>query len=127
MKFVAHILETYFTGLQGKQIAVLGLGVSNRPLVGLLLRYGCTVTAYDKTPKEKMDAEVLALERLGCKLETGEKYLQNLQGELVFRTPGMHPANPALEAVRASGGEVTSEMEVFFACTYSSISLWTSR
>ena len=112
---MAHILETYFTGLQGKQIAVLGLGVSNRPLVGLLLRYGCTVTAYDKTPKEKMDAEVLALERLGCKLETGEKYLQNLQGELVFRTPGMHPANPALEAVRASGGEVTSEMEVFFA------------
>ena len=36
--------EQYFTALKGKRVAVLGLGVSNRPLVRLLLRYGCTVT-----------------------------------------------------------------------------------
>ena len=108
------LLESYFTALQGKQIVVLGLGVSNRPLVRLLLHYGCKVIGCDKTPREKLDGEVLALEEQGCVLQVGENYLENLTADLVFRTPGMHPSNPALEALRNAGAEVTSEMEVFF-------------
>ncbi|MBQ8748690.1 MAG: UDP-N-acetylmuramoyl-L-alanine--D-glutamate ligase [Oscillospiraceae bacterium] len=111
---MVSLLESYFTSLQGKRIAVLGLGVSNRPLVRLMLRYGCAVTGCDKTPYEKLEAEVLELERLGCRLQTGENYLENLVADLVFRTPGMHPNNPALEALRSAGATVTSEMEVFF-------------
>ena len=106
--------ETYFTSLRGKKIAVLGLGVSNRPLVRLLLEFGCDVTGCDRTPRENLDAEVLELERAGCKLSLGDTYLEGIQAELVFRTPGMHPGNPALEALRQKGAEVTSEMEVFF-------------
>ena len=106
--------ETYFESLKGKRIAVFGLGVSNRPLVRLLLEFGCDVLGCDRTPREKLEAEVLELERLGCKLSVGEHYLDNLEADLVFRTPGMHPGNPALEALRAKGAEVTSEMEVFF-------------
>ena len=111
---MASILETYFTSLKGKNIVVLGLGVSNRPLVRLLLRYGCSVTGCDKTPREKLDEELLELEKLGCKLQVGESYLDNLTADFVFRTPGMHPGNPALEGLRQTGAEVTSEMEVFF-------------
>jgi len=111
---MASILESYFTSLQGKNIVVLGLGVSNRPLVRLMLRYGCTVTGCDKTPYEKLDDEVLELERLGCRLQTGDEYLENLAADMVFRTPGMHPGNPALETLRQKGAAVTSEMEVFF-------------
>ena len=33
---------------------------------------------------------------------------------MIFRTPGLHPGHPALEAARARGAEVTSEMELFF-------------
>ena len=106
--------EAYFSSLRGKRIVVLGLGVSNRPLVRLLLQYGCSVVGCDKTPREKLDEEVLELERQGCRLQVGEKYLENLSGDIVFRTPGMHPGNPALEALRRNGAEVTSEMEVFF-------------
>ena len=111
---MVSLLESYFTSLQGKNIVVLGLGVSNRPLVRLLLRYGCTVTGCDKTPYEKLDSDVLELEQLGCRLQTGDGYLDNLDADLVFRTPGMHPDNPALAALRQAGAEVTSEMEVFF-------------
>ena len=111
---MASLLEAYFTSLQGKNIVVMGLGVSNRPLVRLLLRYGCTVIGCDKTPYDQLDAEVLALEQAGCKLQTGEGYLENLSADLVFRTPGMHPGNPALEKLRQAGAEITSEMEVFF-------------
>ena len=111
---MAEILKSYFTALQGKHIVVLGLGVSNRPLVRLLLQYGCTVTGCDKTPREQLDAELLELEQLGCRLQTGEGYLDNLTADIVFRTPGMHPANPALEQLRQDGADVTSEMEIFF-------------
>ncbi len=106
--------EAYFTGLKEKNIAVLGLGVSNRPLVRLLLEFGCRVTGCDRTPRESLDAEVLELEKAGCLLQVGERYLDGLEADLVFRTPGMHPGNPALVSLRERGAEITSEMEVFF-------------
>ena len=106
--------EEYFSSLKDKKIAVLGLGVSNRPLVRLLLEFGCDVIGCDKTPREKLDDEVLALEKAGCKLHVGETYLDGVEADILFRTPGMHPSNPAIEALRARGAEVTSEMEVFF-------------
>ena len=104
----------YFESLKVKRIAVLGLGVSNRPLVRLLLEFGCQVTGCDRTQREKLDAEVLALEALGCKLSLGEGYLDNLQADVVFRTPGMHPGNPAIVALKENGALITSEMDVFF-------------
>jgi UDP-N-acetylmuramoylalanine--D-glutamate ligase len=104
----------YFTSLSGKKIAVLGLGVSNRPLVRLLLEFGCDVTGCDRTPREKLDEDVLELERLGCKLSLGDSYLENLDAQIVFRTPGMHPGNPALAVLRSAGADVVSEMEIFF-------------
>ena len=106
--------ETYFTNLKGKRIAVLGLGVSNRPLVRLLLKFGCDVTGCDRVEREKLEEEVLELERLGCKLSLGAGYLDGVRADIVFRTPGMHPANPALERLRELGAKVTSEMQVFF-------------
>ena len=106
--------EQYFTGLRGKRIAVLGLGVSNRPLVRMLLNHGCSVTGCDATPYENLDEDVLDLERAGCRLKTGEDYLKDLHADVVFRTPGMHPDRPELKALRDAGAEMTSEMEAFF-------------
>ena len=106
--------DEYFDSLRGKRIVVLGLGVSNRPLVRLLLEHGCTVTGCDRTPREKLDQDVLELEKLGCTLSVGDGYLDNLSADLVFRTPGMHPDIPALQGLREQGAAVTSEMEAFF-------------
>ena len=107
--------DTYFTSLRGKKIAVLGLGVSNRPLVKLLLEFGCDVVGCDRTEREKVDAEVLELEAMGCRLSLGETYLEGVEADVLFRTPGMHPGNPAIAALAAKGAQVTSEMEVFFS------------
>ena len=106
--------EQYFTSLNNKKIAVLGLGVSNRPLVRLLLEFGCDVVGCDRTPREKLDAEVLELEASGCRLHLGDNYLDGVEADVLFRTPGMHPGNPAIQALAAKGAQVTSEMEVFF-------------
>ncbi len=106
--------EQYFSSLKNKKVAVLGLGVSNRPLVRLLLEFGCSVVGCDKTPRENLDAEVLQLEKMGCKLHVGEDYLEGVEADVVFRTPGMHPGNPAIVALHSRGAQITSEMEVFF-------------
>lgn len=106
--------DTYFHSLRDKKIAVLGLGVSNRPLVELLLSYGCDVIGCDRTPREKLDQEVLALERKGCVLSLGDSYLDEISADVVFRTPGMHPGNPAIVRLQERGALITSEMEVFF-------------
>ena len=106
--------EAYFNSIQEKKIAVLGLGVSNRPLVRLLLEHGCSVIGCDKTPREKLEDEVLELEKLGCQLHLGEGYMDNLEADIAFRTPGMHPDIPGIAALREKGAQVTSEMEVFF-------------
>ena len=106
--------DTYFENLRGKTVAVLGLGVSNRPLVRLLLEYGCIVFGGDRTEREKLDAEVLELEKLGCKLYLGEYFYEKMDAQIAFRTPGMHPDSPAVTALREQGAEITSEMEAFF-------------
>ena len=111
---MATAFETYFENLRGKKIALLGLGVSNQPIVKLLLEFGCDVTGCDRTPREKLDESILELERLGCKLRVGPGYLDGLEADIVYRTPGMHPAHPALEQLRRQGAHVTSEMADFF-------------
>jgi UDP-N-acetylmuramoylalanine--D-glutamate ligase len=111
---MATAFETYFENLRGKKIALLGLGVSNQPIVKLLLEFGCDVTGCDRTPREKLDESILELERMGCKLRVGPGYLDGLQADIVYRTPGMHPAHPALEQLRSQGAYVTSEMADFF-------------
>jgi len=107
-------LCSYFERFAGKRIAVLGLGVSNRPLVRLLLQHGLDVTGCDRTPREKLDAEVLELERMGAVLRVGDGYLDGLCADVVFRTPGMLPTRPEIRALAEVGAEITSEMEVFF-------------
>lgn len=107
-------LDAYFERLRDKHVLVLGLGVSNRPLVRKLLQYGICVTGCDRTPREKLDAEVLELERMGARLHLGEDYLENISGDVAFRTPGLHPEKPELIALRNAGTVITSEMEAFF-------------
>lgn len=107
-------VNAYFDTLKGKRVAVLGIGVSNRPLIRMLLARGIETLACDKTPRGALDPEVLELERLGAKLHVGPDYLDGITADVVFRTPGMHPDIPALRQLRKAGAAVTSEMEVFF-------------
>lgn len=106
--------EEYFEKLRGQRVAVLGLGVSNRPLVRLLLEFGADVIGGDRTPREKLDAEVLELEKLGCRLYLGEDFYKDMTAKVAFRTPGMHPDSPAVRHLREGGATITSEMGAFF-------------
>lgn len=108
-------LEQYVESLKGKRIAVLGIGVSNTPLMELLCRKGCDVTACDKRSLEQMGETGEHLLALGAKLKLGEDYLEDLQYDVIFRTPGLMPFDPHLEEARQRGSLITSEMEAFLS------------
>ncbi len=108
-------VSEYFEKLQEKSVTVIGLGISNRPLVKMLLSRGIAVECRDKTPREKLLPEVLELERQGAKLVLGEEYLEDIRADVVFRTPGLNAFCPQLMSLRERGAVVSSEMEAFFA------------
>lgn len=108
-------LSEYIENLKGKKLCVIGVGVSNTPLIEKLLKSGCDVTACDKRTAEQLGDDYTRLEAMGAKFKLGEDYLDNLEFDVVFRTPGLMPFDAHLEEVRAKGGLVTSEMEVFFS------------
>lgn len=107
-------LQEYIASLRGRTVAVIGIGVSNTPLLRLLLREGIAVTACDRSDRAKLDALAEELEAAGAVLRLGDGYLQDLDQDVIFRTPGLRPDVPELEAARARGSVITSEMEVFF-------------
>ena len=107
-------LQEYIASLRGRTVAVIGIGVSNTPLLRLLLREGIAVTACDRSDRAKLGALAEELEAAGAVLRLGDGYLQGLDQDVIFRTPGLRPDVPELEAARAKGRTITSEMEVFF-------------
>ncbi len=107
-------IQEYLASLRGKTAAVLGIGVSNTPLIELLCRSGVHVTACDKKSRAELGERAEQLEALGAQLRLGEGYLDALRADVIFRTPGLRPDVPALLKAKAHGSVVTSEMEVFF-------------
>ncbi|MBE7045079.1 MAG: UDP-N-acetylmuramoyl-L-alanine--D-glutamate ligase [Ruminococcaceae bacterium] len=108
-------LEQFCASVNGKEVGVIGIGISNRPLISYLVELGAKVTAFDKRSAGELgDGVAEELEKMGVRLCLGADYLEHLEQELIFRTPGMRYDLPQLEAARARGAVVTSEMEVFF-------------
>lgn len=106
--------EEYLSSFQNKTVAVIGIGVSNRPLIELLLSRGVAVTACDKKDRAALGALAEELEEKGCRLRLGPDYLKDLTEDVIFRTPGMRPDLPELTAAIERGSALTSEMEAFF-------------
>ena len=107
-------LRDYIESLRHKTVAVIGVGVSNTPLLELLLAEGIRVTACDKRSREQMGEQAEHLEQLGCELHLGADYLKDLDADVIFRTPGLRPDVPEIAACVDRGAVLTSEMEVFF-------------
>jgi UDP-N-acetylmuramoylalanine--D-glutamate ligase len=101
------------TDFNGVTVSVLGLGISNRPLIDWLLERGAIITARDK--KNRTELEIAdALEARGVKFVCGEHYLDGITDRVIFRSPGIRFDKPELAAAVAEGAELTSEMELFF-------------
>ena len=108
-------LNDYINSIRGKRICVIGIGVSNEPWIRLLAFEGCDVTARDKRSFEQLGMKALELVSMGVKLKLGEDYLEDLNYDVIFRTPGLMPFDEHLEKARENGAVITSEMELFLS------------
>ncbi len=111
------MLTDWKRDLKNATVAVLGLGVSNRPLIDFLLARGARVVARDRKTREALGAFADELAARGVHLVTGEDYLEDLNEEIIFRTPGIRPDLPPLSEAVAKGAVLTSEMELFLELT----------
>ncbi len=108
-------LKDYLSDLKNKAVTVVGAGISNRPLVRLLADAGVSVTVCDRSDPDALGEFYSECAARGVRFRLGEGYLDGLSGDVIFRTPGMHPGHPALRAAAERGAVITSEMEAFFS------------
>lgn len=106
--------QAYFAGLKDKKVAVVGIGVSNTPLIQLLVKKGAKVTACDRNTPEKLGDIYHQLVDMGVEVFAGEDYLDHFDHEIIFKTPGLRCDVPQLVKAKEAGATLTSEMEVFF-------------
>ncbi len=106
--------------IKGKKAAVIGVGISNTPLIRWLVSLDCKVTACDKMTSDDpvLKKNIEALSDISDKIEwsLGENYLSHLEDDyydIVFKTPKMRFETPELAALKAKGSVLTTEMELF--------------
>ena len=104
----------FFESVKGKTVAFIGIGTSNLPLIQLFAQKGAKVMALDKKDEASLGENGVLAKQYGATLVTGDSYLDNIDADIVFRSPGTPFYRPELVAVRDSGRVLTSEMEVFF-------------
>ena len=108
--------------ISGKKVAVLGVGISNRPLIRYIHSLGARITAFDllDTEDRVLKNTIANFEAEGIRIDwsCGKDYLKNLPGqgfEIVFRTPKLRPDIPEIMQAVKEGAVLTSEMEVFLS------------
>lgn len=100
--------------IKNKKVAVVGIGVSNIPLINFLVELGAKVTAFDKKTEAELGDTAKDFIDKGIALELGDGYLSNLKGfDVVFKTPSMRIDSEALINAKNEGAYITSEMEEF--------------
>ena len=114
MSFVNTKLENFNNWIKNKKVAIIGLGVSNTPLIDYMQKLQPDLTVFDNRPEEKIDKNILEkLEKYNIKKQFGENYLSNLKDfDIIFKSPSCRPDLPEIEAEVKKGAKLTSEIEL---------------
>ncbi len=100
--------------ISSRKVAVLGLGISNTPLVRYLAGLGADITVFDKADENALKDNISLLNRYGIKYRLGKDYLSFLEGfDVVFKTPKVRYDIKELIAEKKRGAFITSEIETF--------------
>lgn len=107
-------VKDFFDGVRGKRVAFIGIGTSNLPLIKQFADKGAAVTACDRKDFESLGENGAKAKQYGAQLKLGDDYLENIDADIVFRSPGTPFYKDELVKIRECGKVLTSEMEVFF-------------
>lgn len=108
-------LRRFRADIEGKNVTVVGLGISNTPVIDFLLSCGAHVTGRDKKTEEQLGETASLLRKKGVPLILGDAYLENIAEDIIFKAPGIRGDLPQFLEAQKNGAVLTSEMDVFFA------------
>lgn len=114
MSYYNTKLDDFEKFLSGKKVAIIGLGVSNLPMLDYLHNLNAKVSIFDRKDREKFEEEVISkIEKYNFNLFTGENNLENLNGfDIIFRSPSCRPDKPEILKEVERGAILTSEIEM---------------
>ena len=106
-------IEKFNDNIRGKRVAVIGLGVSNIPLISYFSNLDCKLVLFDKRDIKDMDKTIRDLiVNNNIEYHTGDNYLAYLEGfDYIFRSPSMLPTNKYLVREKERGCIITTEVE----------------
>ena len=109
-------LENFKEKMNGKNVAIIGMGVSNKPLLKYLYDLKCNITVFDKREEEKIDSDIFeTIRELNIKYSIGANYLNKLHGfDIIIRSPSCRPDLPEIKEEIKNGAQLTSEIELLF-------------
>ena len=113
MEFKNQKLEKFEEYIKNKKIAVIGVGVSNIPLIDYLFEKKAKVTIFDDREEEKISKDIFdKIKKYKFDYYFGKRNLDNLHGfEVIFRSPSCLPTKPELVREKERGAVVTTEIE----------------
>lgn len=114
MEFENVKLNEFNSYLKGRKVAVIGLGVSNTPLIDYLHKYKAEVTVFDKREIDDISKDIMdKVVSYGMEFSIGKNYLSKLKGfDIIFRSPSCLPTVPELMEEAERGAIVTTEIEM---------------
>lgn len=99
--------------LSGKNVLVIGLGLSGRSAAWFLLAHGALVRAVDRNAALlESDAEIQSFKQLGLALQSEEACVSLNGIDMVVLSPGVPSVHPLVEAARQAGIPVIGEIEL---------------
>ena len=107
-------LQEFNTYLKNRKVAVIGLGVSNIPLLDYLYNLSSKVTVFDDRNIEQIPKDVMdKITKYTFEFSFGENSLSKLVGfDIIFRSPSCMPTKPELIREAQRGAIITTEVEM---------------
>lgn len=114
MSYKNKKLEEFNEYIRFRKVAVIGLGVSNLPLLEYLYNKKAEVTVFDERTLEEIPEETInKINTYEFDTFFGKNCLENLNGfNVIFRSPSCLPTRPELQKEADRGAIVTTEVEM---------------
>ena len=114
MSFVNKKLEEFNEYIRFRKVAVIGLGVSNMPLLEYLYEKKAQVTVFDERTMDEIPSETInKINTYEFSYSFGKNCLEKLNGfNIIFRSPSCLPTRTELQKETERGAIVTTEVEM---------------
>ena len=114
MEYINEKLNEFNDYIRFRKVAIVGLGVSNLPLMEYLYEKKANVTVFDERDIDSISKDIMdKITTYGFGFHFGEDALKNLKGfNVIFRSPSCLPTRKELVDEANNGAIVTTEVEL---------------